>query len=844
MNYIDHSIILPEIRQRISNENPQSKKIEGKYIRGITCPKCGENEAWSYYQKPLFVFCQRMNNCGVNTSIKEMYPDIFKELAEKFPPTEDNPKATAAAYLESRGLDTRKIEFSQGKRKEGGREYPTLKINVDSETVFHRLIDYEGKNRTRIFGAYSGKVWKPDNLDYSQPIWITEGIIDALSLIQSGEQSAATLSSKHLPKKFYEKLSASNTEIILAFDNDKAGKEAIDKHCHFFDEHNKNSEIQIKYKVAFPPEGKDWNDLLISGALNEDRREQTIKDCLWRGRLYKAKSDNQYYEIYCEKRGDKPAVFEYHNQMFKGCSKEVGKEKEIEYYTKRLADCSINVLYSIQDDSREYRTKTKLRLALRSYKEGKNIVECSAEELSKINDFKILLANQRQVFFGNSYELLELTKHLFNKSAPKIRQCNTLGYDKKSGCFVFPAFLYDRQGKRQTANKDKYFEKQSLAPATFRDALIETYKKVEIKSFLKTLFDAYSYRGLLSLGFWTATAFSHVIFEKFVFFPFLSMYGDPHCGKSYLTKLLNHCFFIDWEGLPMTEINTKKGEIRKIVQKSSLVTPLLEAGKNSRFDFYSILPLYNRNPPQTRANKSSGIDTNEIDFEGSLAFVQNNELFPSKAAKERVVSIRFKESELNKETKIAWEKLNSYSNEELAYVGHAIFSTRNWFEERMVERIKDISESLEKEHDIKVDRIADNHAIALAAIDLVMEKFDFQAQEVKDGLAGFVVEMAKTKMETAKNEAPLADLFFDCLQKLPEPTLEELGNDCYRVNEDGHILVSLDMALEATKQHWNKTELMNDLKLSEYYIINKYKKGTKKLFGKEIRCWKFKNFLK
>ena len=52
---------------------------------------------------------------------------------------------------------------------------------------------------------------------------------------------------------------------------------------------------------------------------------------------------------------------------------------------------------------------------------------------------------------------------------------------------------------------------------------------------------------------------------------------------------------LDEEGLPMTKLNTGKGEIRTLAQRSGLFKALLEGNKEDRvrFDFDSLLTLYN-----------------------------------------------------------------------------------------------------------------------------------------------------------------------------------------------------------------------------------------------------------
>lgn len=818
--------ISQDIRKTLLENHTQAQvSTDKKYIRKLTCPICHKNEAFAYYDKPFSIVCPRSNKCGSTTSIKEVLPQFFQNFTERFPTTKKDPKATARAYLVSRAIDPSNIEFKQGKVKEEkeNKEYSTVKFEVDSKITFHRLIDYSGKNKTRIFGSYKGKVWKPKNFDYSKQTWVVEGILDALSLIQSGLQSIAILSSTHLPEEFYKKKSFLKTPIILGFDSDKAGKKAIEKHIRLFKEIDKKN-----YDVALPPGGRDWNDLLLNNAFSDERKENTLNNVLWRGRLHLASSEQKYFKIYCERHKESSAIFEYNHKLYRGFVKE--KKDELEYSTYELADCSVDILYSIEDDSIQYNSRTKHRLKLYSPREGNNIVEFNSEELTQLQYFKTKFTNYMQTFSGSDKDLNELRKYLFNKKAPRIRQCHALGYDEKSNSYVFSKYLYDHQGKQFSLNEQGFFEKQKVTP--FREKTIESFLEIDIKEFIQTLFDAHSYRGLLALGFWTASLFSHLIFKKYSFFPFLSLYGDPHCGKSDLTRLLNRCFFLDWEGINMSKANTQKGELRKMSQKCSLVTPMLEGRKDkTRFDYDSILGAYNRNAIQVRAKNTNGNETHELPFEGALVFVQNKEQFESKPAKERVVSIQFQESDLNDDTYNAWQKLSEYSLEQLAFVGHSILSKREFFEEHFIKEVQNLSTTLKKVQGIKIDRISKNHAIPYAGVRLVSEIFDINLSGSE--ILKYVTQTAKTKIETAKTTNLLAEDFFESLFSLKFKDSSDVG---YIVRDNRLILHLPTVTKEIKNQNlgiWNKKDLVEAL--NEVAI----EKRALRIGGFKKDCWIF-----
>ena len=138
------------------------------------------------------------------------------------------------------------------------------------------------------------------------------------------------------------------------------------------------------------------------------------------------------------------------------------------------------------------------------------------------------------------------------------------------------------------------------------------------------ILQAWGDKGVTALAWVVAGWWVNQIKEKIGFFPFLSFWGDPQTGKTRLTRILNAIQALAEEGLPMTRVNTQKGEIRKLAQRSGLFKALLEANnaEKARFDIDSILTLYNENPLQTTALKTIDIQTRDVPFLASIMFVQ------------------------------------------------------------------------------------------------------------------------------------------------------------------------------------------------------------------------------
>ena len=812
-------------------------KLNGKYIQNLECPSCGNREAYANASKPSALYCNRKNKCGSTTDIdaRIIAPDLFQDFHKKHPPTKSNPRATAIAYLKSRGLNPDDVEFEQKQIKLDGKGYQSVGFRLDKDTINHRLIDYSGKDKTRTYGEYSGKIWKKQKLNFKQPIYITEAVLDSLSLIQGAcVQSVSCLSSGHIPKEFYQSL-PEHAQIVLAFDNDKAGREATSKHRNFLIEHSSIEKSNVS--VSLPPSGKDWNDMLQDVGDEKKLTEHPEWEwCEWRGKLLAEEQSGtfeEYRTIFSERYSGKYGFYQgfliYAGETWL-TSKKIKNGKVIPEST-RLLNGKLTLLYDLVDDSLPYEIKARHRFKWEP-RDGKlSLLEMNSESFGKPESFGTKMLAYRGVFYGSPNQLKQYIENLFEQKPPRIRQLIAFGYDPKSDCFVYTHRLYDADGKRFEIGKDAYFEKQNLSPFLEKSS-IPKVGVIDYSTLLDHLYGAFGNRGLLALGFWVTSIFSHVVFEEFRFFPFLSLYGDPRTGKSFLVLLLNRLFGLDMEGLPATKDNTSKGEKRRMSQFSSMVIPMLEAQLGStRFDFNDLLPMYNRNPAQTRAATTNNNETIEIPFHATLSFVQNHEQFKTRAAMERVVSIQFADTDITDESFEHFQKLSEFSPENLTSFGDHILKNRKYFEEAIVNAVQTFSD-LFVEKGVWARRIADNHAIAFAGFVLMNSLVEWKSDADLKSLTGYMVQLGKTKIETARSETPNADTFLELLENVAD------GNAVKR--KGNNIYIRLGDALKAVE--WpksNSKELIAEFKRHDNfkgYITHRiFGNGPQKVWHFEVK---------
>jgi len=779
-----------EIIERLKRDNPQCK-ADGAKLTNLTCPKCRAKEAYTYLNNPNIITCNRKNNCKAQTYTREIYKDLFDnyQYAKNFPKAKNNPNATAEAYLQNeRGLDTTKFEFLQGEWKVSDKIYQTVKIKVDDGIFWHRLIDYPAKDKVRFDGEYAGKFYTCKKiLDTNKDIYIVESPIDALSLNQAGFEAVSCFSCSHFSKDFYKNL-PDDAKLVLALDPDNAGRDGTKKNIKYLKENR--PKIEKNTKIALPPDENDWNDLLVSNALSEKDMEQY----LWRGAMFHTEIEGdaqKWFEIYCSKKkkgGNK--LFYFNKKLYVGNVKRVNDDDIYSVYCCSTATIFVKTMRKDKNTGKIQYTADVVS------QKGKNRITFSADELASATKLKTHFTNIREnLMFNNFSKVYDLfINYINNQKVVEISKLNQAGYDRESKCYAFNNFLYCPDGKRYKINEDGYFDVFNVQPFGIPN-MIEEYKEIELRDFLVCLENAFGYKGLLSMGFWMATTFSHIIFDEFRLFPFLLLYGDPYCGKSTLTYILNSCFFVNEEGLSMSRDNTGKGELRKLNQKSSMVVGMIESHEGSRLDYEQLLPSFNRNSLQVRAQKTNDNKTYDMGIDAGLAFVQNKiALFSKKALKSRFVRLKFNEEDLpvkkspetgEQEPDLApLNKLEAFSPEEYAYIGHFILSNRKFFEENIIVEINNAKEEL-RSRGILNDRICTVYAIVLAPILMLMEmclKEDEKVGKMTD-LVDFTVSIAKEAIETLNTEDALVE---DVLQAiLDEPQGIESG---YITKDNGTLL--------------------------------------------------------
>jgi hypothetical protein len=759
---------------------------QGAYLRKGRCPECGRKGLWTETARPFVLFCPRRNHCRARIDARALYPELFNQFAQAYPATRERPNATAAGYLASRGLDTGPLEragvFVQGSRAvevEPGKwvEFPTAKFPLEGGAACHRLIDYSGGDKNRFEGTYKGRVWAMPGFEAAGEVWISEAIIDALSLIQAGRSAVSAISAQHVPADWLDGLRPGAVRLVIAFDNDRAGREGAAKlaaACRA---------RRIECRLAFPPPGRDWNDLLLHGELGAEAAAETLETALWRGALAEAESAEAYFAVWRTRRAAQ--LFEYDGGYWRG---RVVKEGEAE--VRRLSDFTVEPLLALKRRVGPGRFEHALRVTVHGRKSSQEVV-LEGRHMTAQKDFKAALWTAAMVNWkGRQDDLDLLIDHVQARCPTVVQEVGVVGYEPDSGSYLFPDGGYGPDGRRYHPDANGFINvagRLFCLNASEDEKAIPPEPGLAMAELLGLLRAAYGDVALAALGFYAAALFAEQFSARPTsrFFPFLSLVGPPGTGKSGLIDILNRMLgrAVD-EGLSVEEVDTAKGTTRLMASVSNLPIAILEMdkAKAKRFNLNRLLTLFNRAPLQTRANRSNDLTVNTLRFRGALVFAQNVEQFAGEAQKGRVVSLAFTKQGQDPDTLAALLQIQGLPPGQLAAFRHEVLTRRVRFQQTLFERYRSGAEFLVAEG-VKNTRVANNHAVVLAGCKAVFEAFlpPGDAQERSNDLAAFLLERARAKVASLAEDSDYLSLFFDTIGRLLARS--RIANHCTHSSE-------------------------------------------------------------
>lgn len=876
-------------------------KERGGWLRQGRCPSCNHKELYTKADSPWVIRCGRLNNCGYEVHIKELYPDIFEQWTSRYPATPENPNAAAEAYLSiHRGFDISKIRgcYTQESYfdQKANAGTATVRFNVGS-TWWERLIDQPGrfgkKARFKFGGTYQGQWWVPPGVQplNATKIWLVEGIFDAIALMHHGVDAVSLMSCNNYPAQALAELRANRATgspepvLIWALDGNEAGRRYIKKWKDRAEEDGWTC-----LAAVIPQRGRtqqDWSDLHLLDRAIEDAdkhhlSEEGLKEYLYQGSLLTAKSASEKglliyshsnnlteFEFSHSKRlyWFRLDVEKYRSAMDRideeqgGLSPEELRERALNESgsIREIANCLPTPLYfqenKITDESWYY-------FRVEFPHDGKPVKNTfTSAQVSTASEFKkrLLGIAPGAVYTGSNQQLERSMKNqLFN--IKRVATVDYIGYSKELECYVLGDVAM-KEGTLYPLNSEDYFDIGQLSVKSLNQSVELTINdkphEYTIK-WVQLLYTAFGAKGLAALAFWFGTLFSEQIRMSQESYPFMEIVGEAGAGKSTLIEFLWKLFGrTHYEGFDPSK-STNAGRARNFAQVSGLPVVLIESDREvigegrshvKTFDWDELKTAFNGRSIRSRGMATGGNETYEPPFRGAIVISQNNQVQGSEAIMTRIMHLYFDRAGQSAETRVAANQLAR--TEASSVSGFILAATKREAEIMAIvkEHTPEYERQLLDDPNIRTVRIAKNHAQLMALADAlrrVIKITDKQHAELLQQIKSMAVE----RQIATNSDHPLVLDFWDMYEFLNgdddfEPKLNHSRNPSTEIaiNFNHFVMVAADHKQQIPALR----DLKNLLKTSKRYRYDGQRVVNSAIHARNLnhkgsgseRCWIF-----
>ncbi len=870
------------------------------WLRRGLCPACGKKELYTNAEHPWVLRCGRLNNCGYEGHVKDLFPEIFDNWSKRFAEQQKtNPNAAADAYLaHARGFDLAPLRGSYTQEyyhdRERGIGSATVRFNVGT-TWWERLIDQPhrfGKQKARFQygGSYMGTWWVPPTVDLATVtvLWLVEGIFDAIAMTQAGIPAVALMSCNNYPTAALASLrvarGANGTlpQLVVALDGDKAGTAFIRKHVL-----RARREGWQAVAAYIPQRGKgkrDWNDLfLLDRHAGEDQKKHLDPDGL---RTYRYYGDL----LMAETATEKALLIYQHDNSRTAFDFEFGKrlywfEMDVSAYSKALdrldeqgasanmtpqqmretalreagavrtiCNCYPQPLYfqenRLTDESWYY-------FRVEFPHDGKPVKNTfTAAQVSAASEFKKrLLAMGAGAMFSGTQQHLDrmMERRLYN--IKRVETVDYIGYSKEHRAYIFGDVAV-KDGQIYSLNEEDYFDLGKLAVKSLvvSDMTINADPHDYRADWFDKLWAAYGAKGVVALAFWFGSLFAEQVREQFRSFPFLEVVGEAGAGKTTIIEFLWKLFGRDYEGFDPAKA-TPAARARNFARTSAMPVVLIESdrervgddkGTHSKaFDWDELKPMYNGRGIRARGVANGGNDTYEPPFRGTVVISQNAQVAAGEAIQSRIVHLFFDRAGQNAETFAAAKALSTTDMSEVS--GFVLAATKREAQvmEVIAARTPGYITQLMAMPEVKMTRIAECHAQMMAIVDalrLVVKMSDAQHQAVLD----LIPQLAINRQQLINADHPLVQEFWDTFEYLNGDDISPRLNHS---THDDEIAVNLNHYVEEAAVHKQQIPSIRDLKKvlrtsrrHKFVDVKTVKSRIRANAGSPgaVHCWVFK----
>jgi hypothetical protein len=828
-------------------------KQENGYLRKGECPRCAKKEYYTHAEHPWVLRCGRLEKCGFEEHVKEVYADLFESWSDRYPQQPAAPNAAADAYLrECRGFDLAKIEgwYSQ-------EHYWNPELELGSATVrfalpgigyWERLIDRPqrfGKRKATFRGEYQGAWWQPPSLSLQgvEELWITEGIFDAIALLHNGVAAVSSLSCYNYPEvalaALGEQMPLGRPRLVFAFDTGKAGERFTKQFVR------RAIEAGWEATAAQPPHngGKklDWNDLHQRGRLSA----KDLEEYRYYGALLLASSPYEKARLMYSRHGWGTFAFEHDKRLYwwkldidkqakvesnlsereENLSREEREELVLQKSNSvtEICNCLPVPLYNLKN---EVTDEAWYYFRIDFPHDGPSVKNTfTAGQLAAAAEFKkrLLHIGAGAIWTGTASQLDRLLSR-WTYQIKTVQTIDYIGYSLDHKAYVFNQVAVHGQQVVELNDED-YFDLGKLAIKSLSRSLkldLNTDLKACRTDWFDKFYLCFGPRGIVALAYWLGSLFAEQIRDQFESFPFIEIVGEAGAGKTTMLetmwKLLGRSGYEGFDPMKGSQV----GFLRSMAQVANLPVVLIESDREedpdsargrpkSAFHWDSLKSLYNGGSLRTTGVKSSGNDTYEPQFRGALVISQNAPVQASTPIMERIVHVYLDKSRQSDAGREAALELGRIPAKEISGFLLKAVTHDTAVLDMMQQRQRPYEEQI-RNAGARNQRIHKNYAQLMVLVDALSLACPITASQQAEAKQLLVKLALERELSLAKDH-PIVEAFweaYDYLNCAADP--DEGGGQLNHARSSDLIAINLNHFVQLAAERKQQVPAVTDLK--------------------------------